>query len=55
MLFAAVFVALVSTAAIALVACMYVRRESILGLYAVISALVAAIGAVVFATMKGSA
>jgi hypothetical protein len=53
MLFAAVFVVIFSTVAVALTAGMYLRRESILGLYAVIAALVAAVGAVVFAGMTG--
>ncbi|MCW2647318.1 MAG: hypothetical protein QOF87_3214 [Pseudonocardiales bacterium] len=53
MLFAAIFVAIFSTAAVALAVGMYVCRESILGLYALVAALVAAVGAVVFAGMAG--
>jgi hypothetical protein len=53
MLFAVVLVVIFSTVAVALTAEMYLRRESILGLYAVIAALVAAVGAVVFAGMSG--
>lgn len=53
MLFAAVFVVIFSTAAVVLIVGMFVRRESILGLYAVIAALVAGVGAMVVASIKG--
>ena len=53
MLFAALFVVIFSIITVALAAGMLLRRESILGLYAVIAALVAAVGAVVLATMSG--
>jgi len=54
MLFAAIVVAIFSTAAVALTVGMYARRESILGLYALIAAMAAAFGGVVIATMDGA-